>query len=225
VAWCIVLPQSTTDKVLSPQDGRCHGDELNPEWTTLSLSAWTTNSWSVSGSLIYVYLIYLLEKWPLHNPTSLMSQISCSCVLLTWEVEYFFLFLKYYCHNNSALYVQVPFVPLLPVFSTFVNVYLMVQLGSDTWIRYAVWMAVGKWLNTTAIKINFSLKQNVHMASKRQTWSQEISFSLQNRSNHLLLLRCSAQRAEAKAPECTQPRQHSQHRHDDGAELWARRRL
>uniref|UniRef100_G3QBU0 Zgc:175280 n=1 Tax=Gasterosteus aculeatus aculeatus TaxID=481459 RepID=G3QBU0_GASAC len=129
---------------------------------------------AVVGSLVISQSadsLQALEWWSLLCVSIIMLSLVFS-TLIIWRQP----------QNTTKAAFMVPFVPLLPVFSTFVNVYLMVQLGSDTWIRYAGWMAVGKF-------------------------------------NHLLLLWCSAQCAETKAPKFTKPCQHSQHHHHYGAEF------
>ncbi|NWX52599.1 CTR3 protein, partial [Steatornis caripensis] len=45
--------------------------------------------------------------------------------------------------SNARLNFKVPFLPLLPIFSIFINILLMVQLSPGTWVRFAIWMAVG----------------------------------------------------------------------------------
>ncbi|XP_064319112.1 cationic amino acid transporter 3 isoform X2 [Phalacrocorax carbo] len=45
--------------------------------------------------------------------------------------------------SNARLNFKVPFLPLLPIFSIFINVLLMVQLSGGTWVRFAIWMGVG----------------------------------------------------------------------------------
>ncbi|XP_063807814.1 high affinity cationic amino acid transporter 1 [Pseudophryne corroboree] len=45
--------------------------------------------------------------------------------------------------SKTKLSFKVPFLPVLPIFSIFVNVYLMMQLDKGTWIRFAIWMIIG----------------------------------------------------------------------------------
>ncbi|NXY23594.1 CTR3 protein, partial [Atrichornis clamosus] len=45
--------------------------------------------------------------------------------------------------SNARLNFKVPFLPLLPIFSIFINILLMVQLSAGTWVRFAIWMVVG----------------------------------------------------------------------------------
>ncbi|XP_039630555.1 cationic amino acid transporter 2-like [Polypterus senegalus] len=77
---------------------------------------------------------YLLEKqaWT----------IACVTILLFLLIVGIFVIWRQPQSQKRAAFM-VPCLPLLPIVSCFVNVYLMVQLGADTWIRYAVWMGIG----------------------------------------------------------------------------------
>ena len=42
------------------------------------------------------------------------------------------------------IFDQVPWVPILPCISVFVNIFLMMRLSEATWIRFGVWMVIGE---------------------------------------------------------------------------------
>ncbi|GAB1602283.1 hypothetical protein Ahia01_000507400 [Argonauta hians] len=46
-------------------------------------------------------------------------------------------------NNPEYIPFKVPFVPFIPELSAAVNIYLMLKLPVTTWIRFAVWIAVG----------------------------------------------------------------------------------
>ncbi|KAK7864555.1 hypothetical protein R5R35_007326 [Gryllus longicercus] len=45
--------------------------------------------------------------------------------------------------SSAKLSFKVPFVPVLPALSVLVNIYLMLMLDANTWIRFSLWLLIG----------------------------------------------------------------------------------
>lgn len=50
------------------------------------------------------------------------------------------------CASTDNLSFVVPFVPYIPMFNMFVNLYLMMRLPVSTWARFGVWMFLGLFI-------------------------------------------------------------------------------
>ncbi|XP_005387810.1 PREDICTED: high affinity cationic amino acid transporter 1 isoform X1 [Chinchilla lanigera] len=116
---------------------------LTPKNTEPSkLSGFIVN---ISASLIVVFILTLCivavigrdalgrgEPWAILVVTS-TTLLSAVVVGVIWRQP----------ESKTKLSFKVPFLPVLPILSIFVNVYLMMQLDQGTWVRFAVWMLIG----------------------------------------------------------------------------------
>lgn len=107
----------------------------NPEPSVLS--GFTVNVCaSLMGTLILAFSILAVQGGTAVWNLTALGLIFAVCLLLTfiiWRQP----------ESKTKLSFKVPLLPFLPVISMFVNVYLMMQLDRGTWIRFAIWMAIG----------------------------------------------------------------------------------
>ncbi|KAM3934751.1 high affinity cationic amino acid transporter 1 isoform 1-T1 [Leptodactylus fuscus] len=66
-------------------------------------------------------------------PLALLLLLSLLFTVIIWRQP----------ESKTKLSFKVPCVPVIPILSIFVNVYLMMQLGAGTWVRFAIWMVIG----------------------------------------------------------------------------------
>uniref|UniRef100_A0A452TAE8 Cationic amino acid transporter C-terminal domain-containing protein n=1 Tax=Ursus maritimus TaxID=29073 RepID=A0A452TAE8_URSMA len=105
----------------------------------------------LSGQVVYVcssllallltFLCLVLAHWPglLSGDPGPITVVVLLLVLITgitgviWRQP----------QSSTPLPFKVPALPLLPLLSIFVNVYLMMQMTAATWTRFGVWMLIG----------------------------------------------------------------------------------
>ncbi|NP_001265934.2 cationic amino acid transporter 2, vacuolar-like [Solanum lycopersicum] len=58
-----------------------------------------------------------------------------------------------------------PFVPLLPIACILINVYLLINLGGETWARVSIWLVIGTCIYALYGRTHSSLKTAVYVPS------------------------------------------------------------
>ncbi|XP_025063252.1 cationic amino acid transporter 2 isoform X3 [Alligator sinensis] len=115
---------------------------INPSSLPTEQSA-TTVSCSVG---LLGFLVCGLSILTTYGINSIASMEVWSVVLLTVLALLFIvtvLVIWRQPQSQQQVAFLVPLLPFLPALSILVNIYLMVQLSGDTWIRFSIWMALG----------------------------------------------------------------------------------
>ncbi|XP_010842820.1 PREDICTED: cationic amino acid transporter 3-like [Bison bison bison] len=92
--------------------------------------------------LLLIILSLILAQWPsqLFSGDPVLTTVAVLLLLLINGVT---IIIWRQRQSPSPLPFRVPALPVLPLVSIFLNVYLMMQMTSGAWIQFSVWNAIG----------------------------------------------------------------------------------
>ena len=93
-------------------------------------------------TIMALHLILIKLSQQLAHRTWWTILLVCCIILLILVLIYI---IARQPRNRQKLGFQVPFIPFLPILSLLVNIFLILKLPPPTWIRFAIWMAIGKY--------------------------------------------------------------------------------
>uniref|UniRef100_A0A4W2E517 Cationic amino acid transporter C-terminal domain-containing protein n=1 Tax=Bos indicus x Bos taurus TaxID=30522 RepID=A0A4W2E517_BOBOX len=130
----------------------------------------STNPTQKSGQIVYgcasllvlllTILSLLLAQWPrrVFSGDPILTTVAVLLLLLITGVT---VIIWRQPQDSTALYFKAPALPVLPLVSIFVNVYLMMQMTSGTWAQFGIWNVIG-FLIYFGYGIRHSLAENNH---------------------------------------------------------------
>ena len=90
-------------------------------------------------SALFVYGLKMMLKgnlWLIVLAFALVAVLVSACTVIVLQPQ-----------NRSPLPFKAPLVPFIPLLCMFVNIYLMMELSVITWVRFGVWMFLGRSTN------------------------------------------------------------------------------
>lgn len=129
-----------------------------PTARTLRIVVLLTTALWVLSAVLSVILIFAEAQLEHHNvPLTIITTVIVAaisgCIAWVWVLPQDTVTLR-------KLHFKVPLVPLLPMITICINVFLMVRLSRLTWIRFSVWMILGEFFTpqrcSLAVKIRNS---------------------------------------------------------------------
>ncbi|XP_025836184.1 cationic amino acid transporter 2 isoform X1 [Agrilus planipennis] len=133
-----------------------------PNEFSANIIKWSIVAFSVLSVVISLILFYGMTDSEFMKPQYIVPLVLLFIALIVCVIV-----IARQPTEDANLAFKVPWVPYIPCLSVFINLYLMVQLDLQTWIRFAVWLLIG-FVIYFGYGITHSTEREIHELSEKK---------------------------------------------------------